>query len=80
MKTKQPRIDGHCVVLTLIRRCIKIWDSQNAEKVTLRKGRLLDLAVILFNLVPFRNGNFSEGANSFLRAVPYDMEDHVYHS
>ena len=79
MKAKQPRIDGHCVVSTLIRRCIKIWGSQNAEKNTLRKGRLLDQAVILFNFVPFQNGNFSEGANSFLRAVPYDMEDHVYH-
>ena len=80
MKTKQPCIDGHCVVSTLIRRCIKIWRSQNAGKITLIKGRLLDQAVILFNFVPFQNGNFSEDANSFLRAVRYDMEDHVYHS
>ena len=79
MKTKQRRTDGHCVVSTLIRRCIKIWRSQNAEKITLIKGRLLDQAVILFNFVPFQNGNFSEGANSFLRAIPHDMEDHVYH-
>ena len=33
--------------------------TQNAEKVTHIKGRLLDQAVILFNCVPFQNGNFS---------------------
>ena len=33
--------------------------SQNAEKVTHIKGRLLDQAVILFNCIPFPNGNFS---------------------
>ena len=49
--------------------------SQNAEKVTHIKGRLLDQATILFNCVPFQNENFSlcknllpEGANSFLYA------------
>ena len=31
----------------------------NAEKVTHIKGRLLDQAMILFNCVPFQNGNFS---------------------
>ena len=35
------------------------WCSQNAEKVTHIKGRLLDQAVILFNCDPFRNWNFS---------------------
>ena len=34
------------------------WRSQNAEKVTHIEGRLLDQAVILFNCVPFWNGNF----------------------
>ena len=33
--------------------------SQNAEKVTHIKVRLLDQAVILFNCVPFQNWNFS---------------------
>ena len=49
------------------------WRSQNAEKVTHIKGRLLYQAVILYKYVPFQNGNFSEGknwlpegANSFL--------------
>ena len=36
------------------------WRSQKAKKVTHIKGRLLDQAVILFNCVPFPNGNFSE--------------------
>ena len=35
------------------------WRSQNAEKVTHIKERLLDQALILFNCVPFQNGNFS---------------------
>ena len=35
------------------------WHSQNAEKVTHIKGRLLDQAVVLFNCVLFQNGNFS---------------------
>ena len=33
--------------------------SQNAEKVTHIKRRLLDQAMVLFNCVPFENGNFS---------------------
>ena len=61
--------------------------SQNAEKVTHTKGRLLDQAVILFNCVPFHNENFSErkefaprGSGFFpSRAVPYGMENHFYH-
>ena len=52
----------------------------NAEKVTLYK------AVILFNSVHFRNGNFSKrkefaptGSELFpLWAVPYGMENHFY--
>ena len=35
------------------------WRSQNTEEVTHIKGRLLDQVVILFNCVPFHNGNFS---------------------
>ena len=35
------------------------WRCQNAEKVTHIKGRLLNQAMILFNCVPFQNGNFS---------------------
>ena len=35
------------------------WRSQNAEKVTHIKERLLDQEVVLFNCVPFQNGNFS---------------------
>ena len=58
------------------------WRRQNAAKVTHVKGRLLDQAVILFNCVPFYNGNVSErkkfaarGSEFFtLRAVPYGME------
>ena len=34
--------------------------SQNAEKVTHIKGRLLDQAVLLFNCIPFQSGNFSK--------------------
>ena len=47
--------------------------SQNAEKVTHIKERLLDQAMILFNRVPFQMGTslkgknlLPEGANSFL--------------
>ena len=35
------------------------WRSQNAEKITHIKSRLLDQALIQFNYVPFHNGNFS---------------------
>ena len=35
------------------------WCNQNAEKVTQIKGRLLYQAMILYNYVPFQNGNFS---------------------
>ena len=38
---------------------ICIWRSQDAEKVTYITWRLLDQAMILFNCVPFQNGNFS---------------------
>ena len=48
--------------------------SQNAEKVTHVKGRLLDQAVVLFNCGPFQNRTslkgmnlLPEGANSFLK-------------
>ena len=39
---------------------VKKWCSQNAEKVMHIKGRLLDQAMILYNYVPFQNGNFSQ--------------------
>ena len=63
------------------------WRSQNAEKVTRIKGRLLYQAMILFNYAPFQNGNFSQrkefaprGSELFpFRAVPYDMENPLYH-
>ena len=49
------------------------WRSQNAEKITHIKGRLLDQAVILFNCVLFdmgtslkRKNSLTEGANSCL--------------
>ena len=53
--------------------------SQNAEKVAHIKGRLLDQAVILFNCVPFWNGNFSGSKFFPLRANSYGRENHIYH-
>ena len=35
------------------------WRSQNAEKVKHIKGGLLYQAIILYNYIPFLNGNFS---------------------
>ena len=63
------------------------WRSQNAEKVTHIRGKLLNQAVILFNCVRFQNGNFSlrkefDPSESELfpfRAVPYGMDNHFYH-
>ena len=60
----------------------KQWRSQNAEKVTQIKGRLLEQAVILFNCVPFHmvislKGKkiASRGSEFFpLRVFPYGME------
>ena len=40
--------------------CHLQWCCQNAEKVTHIKGRLLYQAMILYNYVPFQNGNFSK--------------------
>ena len=40
--------------------CHLQWRSQNAEKITHIKGRLLYQAMILYNYVPFQNWNFSE--------------------
>ena len=37
--------------------------SQNAEKITHIKGRLLDQAMILFNCVPFQMGTSLKGKN-----------------
>ena len=58
--------------------------SQNAEKITHIKGRLLDQAMIL-QLRPFSNGNFSQkkefaprGSKFFpLWAAPYSMDNHL---
>ena len=56
------------------------WRSQKAEKVMHIKGRLLDQALVLFNCVPFYNGNFSLRERFFpLGAVPYGIENHFYH-
>ena len=35
-----------------------LGSSQNDEKITHKKGRLLEQAVILFNCIPFQNWNF----------------------
>ena len=43
-------------------------------KVTHIKERLLYQAVIVFNYVPFQNGNFSYRKEFAPRAVPYGME------
>ena len=61
--------------------------ARTLEKVTHVKGRLLDQAMILFNCVPFQNGNFSSrkefapsGSEFFhLKAVSYGMEITFYH-
>ena len=58
-----------------------------AYKVSHIKERLLDEAVILFNWLPFQNGNLSKReeiaprGSEFLslRAVPYGMKNHFYH-
>ena len=41
------------------------WHSQNAEKVTHIKGRLLYQAMVLYNYVPFQFGTSLKGKNSF---------------
>ena len=52
---------------------LRQWRSQNTEKFTNTKGRLLEQTVISFNCVPFKMGTslerknlLPEGANSFL--------------
>ena len=50
------------------------WCSQNAEKVTHIKGRLLDQAMILFNCFPFQNGNsLREQILSFMSSMCYQQ-------
>ena len=44
-----------CYANILDASCSYQWHSQNAEKVKQIKERLL---VILFNCIPFQNGNF----------------------
>ena len=59
---------------------VKQWLSQNAEKLTHIKGRLLGQAVLLFNWSLFEMGTSPRGSEFFsLRAVPYGMENHFYH-
>ena len=61
------------------------WRSQNAEKVTHIKRRLLDQSVVFLIASLFKMGTSLKGKNSLplggseffpLRAVPYDMENH----
>ena len=58
------------------------WRSQNAEKDTHTKGRLLDQAAIFINCVPFQNGkricSQSERIPS-LMSSSYSMENYFYH-
>ena len=46
------------------------WRSQNAEKATHIKGKLLDQAVILFLCVTFQNGNFFFKSSSIWYGKP----------
>ena len=39
--------------------CVRVVNALNGVKITHIKGRLLDQTVVLFNCVPFQNGNFS---------------------
>ena len=63
------------------------WRSQNAEKVTHIKGRLLEQAVIFLIAPLFINGTSLKGKNLLpqieqffpLRTVPFGMENHFYH-
>ena len=64
---------------------VKQWHSQNTEKVTRIKGRLLEQAMIHFSCVPFskmgtslkRKNLLPKGSEFFpLRAFPYGMENH----
>ena len=56
------------------------WHSQNAEKVTHIKGRLLEQPVIIFNCIPFQIGTSLKGKNLLpLKAAPFGMENHFYH-
>ena len=55
-------------------------------KVTHIKGRLLDQAMILFNCVPFQNGNWKEFAPRRSESLLYEqflihvvIENHLYH-
>ena len=67
-------------------RYLSIWYqlcSQNAEKATRIKGRLLDQAVVLFNCTPFQNGNISQRkkiAPSGSELFPLWYGKSVYHS
>ena len=51
--------DSHTTVKAQFQKRPTHERSQNAGKVTHIKGRLPDQALILFNCVPFQNGNFS---------------------
>ena len=56
--------DGFCVKNSvdpdeMLHLAVFQWCSQNAEKVTHIKGKLLYQALILYNYIFFQNGNFS---------------------
>ena len=61
--------------------------ARTLKKSTHVTGRLLDQAAFLFNRIPFQTGYFSlrkefaSRGSEFLplRAVSYDMENHLYH-
>ena len=50
--------------------------SQNAEKVTQIKGRLLDQARILFNWILFRMGTSLKGKNLLPEGVNSFLDEH----
>ena len=54
-----------------IKPAVNQWHSQNAEKVTHIKGRLLYQAMILYNYVPFQNENFSYRKEFALRGSEF---------
>ena len=79
-------------ILKNLEKCIWILTAQfndvarTLKKYTHIKGRLLDQAVILFDCVPFHNGNLSERKEFApsqsklfpLRSVSYGIENHFY--
>ena len=48
----------YCCPPGLLEKAERQWRSQNVENFTHIKGRLLDQAMVIFDYVPFQNGNF----------------------